>query len=278
MQSIADAISWAVTQLAESDSPQLDAKVLLAELLTQSTTWLMTWPEKELSDAQWQQYQAWVARRKQGEPVAYIVGTREFWSLLFEVAPSTLIPRADTETLIEAALELALPDKGNGLDLGTGTGAIALALASELPQWQWVGVDQSVDAVELAKRNCSRLRLTEQATFMQSDWFSALAGQTFQLIVSNPPYIEENDPHLTQGDVRFEPASALTSGADGLQDIREICQQAPRYLEQGGWLLLEHGYNQAAAVASIMQKWGFHSVTCYCDLGGNERITAGKWG
>ena len=273
--SIEQAIRWAGAELQGSDSPLLDARALLSGLLQQSLSWLLTWPEKPLSEAQWQQYQAWLARRKQGEPVAYILGQREFWSLPLEVEPSTLIPRPDTETLIEAVLELDLPTRGKALDLGTGTGAIALALASEQADWQWWAVDQSAAAVALAQRNCQRLNFDNRVTVLQSDWFSALSGMRFQLIVSNPPYIETDDPHLLQGDVRFEPASALTSGTDGLDDIRIICQQAPDYLEAGGWLLLEHGYNQAYAVAEIMRQQGFSAITCYRDLGGQQRITAG---
>ena len=202
-------------------------------------------------------------------------GSKGFWKLDLEVAPHTLIPRPDTELLVEAALELLPATPANVLDLGTGSGAIALALASERPAWKVTAVDRVLEAVALAERNRQRLHLNN-ATVLSSHWFSALEGQRFQLIISNPPYIASADPHLVEGDVRFEPASALVAGVDGLDDLRLIVAQAPDYLEAGGWLMLEHGYDQAAAVRDLLLTSGFEEVHSRTDLGGHERISLGR--
>lgn len=263
-------------ELPDSPTPQLDAELLLAHALGKSRSYLRTWPERELEAAQLEGYQAALARRQAGEPVAYILGQQGFWSLDLEVAEHTLIPRPDTELLVESALTLLPATPARLLDLGTGTGAIALALASERPAWQVTGVDRIPDAVALAERNRARLKLAN-ASFIESHWFSALAGQRFQLIVSNPPYIAADDRHLAEGDVRFEPSSALVAGADGLDDIRLIIQQAPGYLEAGGWLLLEHGFDQAAAVRELLSTRGFSAVESRRDLGGHERISLGRF-
>jgi release factor glutamine methyltransferase len=217
-----------------------------------------------------------LVRRQAGEPVAYILGQQGFWSLELEVASHTLIPRPDTELLVETVLALLPATPAALLDLGTGTGAIALALTSERPAWRLTGVDRVAEAVALAERNRARLNLNN-ASFVASHWFSALAGQRYQLIVSNPPYIAADDRHLAEGDVRFEPSSALVAGADGLDDIRLIIQQAPDYLEAGGWLLLEHGFDQAAAVRELLSARGFSAVESRRDLGGHERISLGRF-
>ena len=261
--------------LPESPTPRLDAELLLSAALGKSRSYLRTWPEHEPSAEQLARFAAHMARRRQGEPVAYILGHQGFWSLDLEVASHTLIPRPDTELLVEAALA-QLPDVARtALDLGTGSGAIALALASERPGWQITGVDRVEQAVALAERNRERLGLNN-VQFFASHWFSALNGRRFDLIVSNPPYIRADDMHLSQGDVRFEPSSALVAGADGLDDIRAIIQTAPAHLNVGGWLLLEHGYDQAAAVRELLAVGGFVTVSSRRDLGGHERISLGR--
>lgn len=265
----------ASVELPGSDTAQLDAELLLAAALGKPRSYLRTWPEYELSAAQLAHFQAALSRREQGEPVAYILGQQGFWSLDLEVAPHTLIPRPDTELLVETALELLPHNPIAALDLGTGTGAIALALATERPGWQVTGVDRVPEAVALAERNRTRLKL-RNARFSESHWFSAVAGQTFSLIVSNPPYIAAEDKHLAEGDVRFEPASALVAGADGLDDIRLIIEQAPAHLVAGGWLLLEHGFDQAAAVRELLAAQGFTAIDSRRDLGGHERISLGR--
>lgn len=262
--------------LPDSPTPRLDAELLLAHALGKSRSYLHTWPERELEAEQLERYQASIVRRQAGEPVAYILGQQGFWSLELEVASHTLIPRPDTELLVETVLALLPATPAALLDLGTGTGAIALALASERPAWRLTGVDRVAEAVALAERNRARLKLAN-ARFVESHWFSALAGQRYQLIVSNPPYIAADDRHLAEGDVRFEPSSALVAGVDGLDDIRLIIQQAPDYLEAGGWLLLEHGFDQAAAVRELLSARGFSAVESRRDLGGHERISLGRF-
>jgi len=261
--------------LPDSPTPRLDAELLLADALGKPRSYLRTWPEHELEDEQLARFQTSLQRRRQGEPVAYILGHQGFWSLDLEVAPHTLIPRPDTELLVETALELLPATPLSVLDLGTGTGAIALALASERPAWQVTGVDRVADAVALAERNRLRLQL-DNAAFVPSHWFSALAGQRFALILSNPPYIRADDQHLAQGDVRFEPSSALVAGCDGLDDIRAIIQAAPAHLLPGGWLLLEHGFDQAEAVRALLAAGGFAEVHSRRDLAGHERISLGR--
>lgn len=263
-------------QLPDSPSPRLDAEWLLADLLGKSASYLRAWPEKEVSSELAAAFAERIQRRQQGEPVAYIIGRQGFWSLELEVAPCTLIPRPDTELLVETALSLLPATPLQVLDLGTGSGAIALALASERPAWQLTGVDCTDEAVALAERNRQRLK-RDNARVLHSHWFSALSGQRFACILSNPPYIEADDLHLSQGDVRFEPASALVSGVDGLDDLRHIIAQSPDYLEPHGWLLLEHGYNQATAVRQLLLERGFKAVESRRDLGGHERISLGQY-
>lgn len=262
--------------LPDSPTPRLDAELLLAAALGKPRSYLRTWPERELDAAQQAQFNAFMQRRRSGEPVAYILGRQGFWSLDLEVAPHTLIPRPDTELLVETALERLPATPLAVLDLGTGTGAIALALASERPAWQVTGVDRVEDAVALAERNRQRLNLGN-ASFVQSHWFSALAGQRYGLILSNPPYIRADDHHLDQGDVRFEPSSALVAGSDGLDDIRAIIQTAPQHLLEGGWLLLEHGFDQASDVRALLAAEGFVEVHSRRDLAGHERISLGRF-
>jgi|SRR5450830_375697 len=261
--------------LPDSPTARLDAELLLAAALGKSRSYLHTWPEKIVSSEAALAFSDFLVRRRGGEPVAYILGQQGFWKLDLEVAPHTLIPRPDTELLVEAALELLPATPARVLDLGTGSGAIALALANERPAWNVTAVDRVPEAVALAERNRQRLGLNN-ATVLSSHWFSALDGQRFQLIISNPPYIASSDPHLAQGDVRFEPASALVAGADGLDDLRLIIAQAPKHLEADGWLMLEHGYDQAEAVRELLSAQGFSEVHSRTDLGGHQRISLGR--
>ena len=263
-------------ELPASPTARLDAELLLAAVLGKPRSYLRTWPEHEPGAEQLAAFAALLERRRAGEPVAYILGHQGFWSLDLEVAPHTLIPRPDTELLVETALQLAPATPQRVLDLGTGSGAIALALASERCGWQVTGVDRIAEAVALAERNRLRLKLNN-AEFRQSSWFDGLAGEHFDLILSNPPYIAADDRHLGEGDVRFEPLSALVAGVDGLDDIRQIIAQAPRHLQAGGWLLLEHGYDQAEAVRELLAAAGFTAVDSRRDLGGHQRISLGRW-
>ncbi|CAM3755863.1 peptide chain release factor N(5)-glutamine methyltransferase [Parendozoicomonas haliclonae] len=271
-----DALLRRSSELAQvSDTARLDLELLLCHILKKERSFLFSRPEHELTDDQLEQFSALLEQRKAGHPVAYLTGTRDFWSLELSVEPSTLIPRPDTEHLVETALELCDHKPQRALDLGTGTGAIALALAKERPGWTVYGCDRIPEAVALAKRNAMRNQL-ERVTFVESNWFSAFAGEGFDLIVSNPPYIVDNDPHLAEGDVRFEPASALTSGIDGLDDIRLISQQSPAYLNDDGWLMMEHGYHQGEQVRDILHDNGFVDIRTVQDLAGHDRITLGR--
>ena len=262
-------------QLPASPSAKLDAEWLLAAALGKGTSYLRTWPDREVLPEVEARFAAYLGRRRLGEPVAYILGRQGFWSLDLEVAPHTLIPRPDTELLVETALEMLPAGPADVLDLGTGTGAIALALASERSTWRLTGVDCISEAVTLATRNAQRLGLGNVG-FIESQWFSSLAGQRYGLIVSNPPYIPASDPHLLQGDVRFEPSSALGAGGDGLDDIRLIIAQAPTHLLSSGWLMLEHGYDQAMAVRTLLFDGGFVDVASRKDFGGHERVSFGR--
>ena len=261
--------------LPDSPTARLDAELLLAAALGKSRSFLHTWPERIVPSDAALKFASYLQRRRGGEPVAYILGQQGFWKLDLEVAPHTLIPRPDTELLVETALDLLPETPANMLDLGTGSGAIALALASERPAWKVTAVDRVLEAVALAERNRVRLHLTN-ATVFSSHWFSALAGQRFNLIISNPPYIASSDPHLAEGDVRFEPESALVAGVDGLDDLRLIVAQAPQYLEAGGWLMLEHGYDQAEDVRALLLDQRFEEVHSRTDLGGHQRISLGR--
>jgi len=256
-----------------SDSPRLDAEVLLAHSLQKNRTWLITWSDKVLVDFDIDQFNELLQRRISGEPIAHITGMREFWSLPLAVTADTLIPRPDTELIIEKILDLYPATTDISLvDLGTGSGAIALALASERPHWKITATDQSASALEIAKQNACNLNL-DNITFKLGNWFEPLENNTFDVIVSNPPYIPQADPHLTQGDARFDPISALASGDDGLDDIRLITAQAGSYLKTRGKLFIEHGYDQKSEMLDIFNKNGFIEIQQANDIANNPRLT-----
>lgn len=268
-----------MTVLAEGESPRADADVLLCHLLGCRRSYLMTWPERELDAAQQATLQTWLARRLNGEPIAHLVGEREFWSLPLKVSPATLIPRPDTEVLVEQALTRIPQGPCAVLDLGTGTGAIALALKSERPEIDVWAVDRMADAAALARENSAALGLPIEVR--DGSWFEPLGEPDrdntprFAVIVSNPPYIDGADPHLEQGDVRFEPRSALVADDAGLADIRHIVAHAPAYLLADGWLLLEHGWDQGEAVRQLLRDGGYREVATVRDYGDNDRVTLG---
>ncbi|MGU5681346.1 peptide chain release factor N(5)-glutamine methyltransferase [Aeromonas allosaccharophila] len=268
-----------MTVLAVGESPRADADVLLCHLLGCRRSYLMTWPERELDAAQQATLQAWLTRRLNGEPIAHLVGEREFWSLPLKVSPATLIPRPDTEVLVEQALTRIPQGPCAVLDLGTGTGAIALALKSERPEIDVWAVDRMADAAALARENSAALGLPIEVR--DGSWFEPLGEPDrdntprFAVIVSNPPYIDGADPHLEQGDVRFEPRSALVADDAGLADIRHIVAHAPAYLLTDGWLLLEHGWDQGEAVRQLLRDGGYREVATVRDYGDNDRVTLG---
>ncbi len=274
---IQQALQQASKDLSEtSPSAMLDAQVLLTHVLQCNTAHLAAWPEKALSDDQHADYLQLVKQRRLGTPVAHLTGSREFWSLDFSVDNSTLIPRPETETLVEYLLDnFASRENLKLLDMGTGTGAIAISIAKEKPDWEIVASDISEQALKLARQNSSH-HDTDNVSLIQSDWFENIDQGNFDIIISNPPYIASNDHHLTQGDVRFEPESALSSGATGMDDIEHICSHAKEYLLKNGWLIVEHGYNQKQLVADCFSRNGFTEITQQQDLSGHTRMTAGK--
>jgi release factor glutamine methyltransferase len=261
----------------DSSSARIEVQCLLQEVLEVNRAHLLTHPEQSLTADQHVRYMALLDRRMGGEPIAYLVGEREFYGLTFKVSPATLIPRPETELLVELALQ-RIPQQGpcRVLDMGTGSGAIALIIAHARPNAQVVAVDFSRAALEVAQINMQRLNLGN-ARMLRSNWFGALQNERFDMIVSNPPYIAADDAHLAQGDVRFEPRTALASGADGLDDIRRITASARDHLNVNGWLLFEHGYNQAAQVNALLQQTGFAGVFSARDLAGIERVSGGSW-
>jgi release factor glutamine methyltransferase len=295
-------------QSIEEEIAKLEVQFLLQHVLNVNRAWLIAHENDVLQPNIHEVFEALLNRRLSGEPMAYILGSREFYGLDLLVTPDTLIPRPDTETLVEAALAKIPPSEINQnpsfrqksessvflpcsstpldsdfcrndnlrvLDLGTGTGAIALALAKNRPQASVTAVDASEAALNIAKKNAQNLSINN-IEFVLSNWFESLTNQRFDVIVSNPPYIEKQDLHLTQGDLRFEPISALASGADGLDDIRQIINDCLIYLNPQGWLMLEHGYNQASQVADLMADAGLTNIETIKDLGNNDRVTIGK--
>lgn len=259
-----------------SESARLDAELMLCHVLGCSRAWLFAHALDPLEPGPLREFQDLLARRVRGEPVAHLLGRRGFWTLDLAVDASTLIPRPETELLVEAALARIGEDaRVRVLDLGTGTGAIALAIASERPHAELVAVEHSAAAIGLARRNLEASGLRNVA-LLQGSWYQPLAGGRFSVIVSNPPYIASGDPHLDQGDVRFEPRSALVSGGDGLDDIRVIVAGAAAHLEPGGWLLLEHGHDQGEAVRGLMAVSGLTGIGSSQDLAGHERVSFGR--
>ena len=257
-----------------SPTPRLDAEVLLMHVCGFDRSQLIARDETALSNAQQHLLESLLTRRKRGEPIAYLTGTREFWSMEFDVTPATLIPRPETELLVEKALEHIPRDaQWTIADLGTGSGAIALAIAKERPRCHVVATDNSPAALEVARSNAKKFGLTN-VEFCEGDWCIPLVGGTFDMIVSNPPYIRTDDPHLIQGDVRFEPATALASGVDGLDAIRLIARHAREFLRPGDWLLFEHGWDQAAAVGELLRQHDYRDMVCHQDLAGHARVAA----
>ncbi len=274
MVTIAQCLSRSKELESISDTARLDTEILLAKAVQKPRTFLYTWAEKNLSDSEKKQFEHWFDQRLSGKPIAYIIGEREFWSLELQVNDSTLIPRPDTELLVETALEILPQTPQTVLDLGTGTGAIALALASERPQWSITAVDNSVAAVHLAIENCRRLGFTN-IEITRSDWYYNVGQKQFDAIVSNPPYIDEGDPHLKVGDVKFEPHSALVANNKGLSDIQTIIEQSHRYLNPQGYLMIEHGWKQGEDVRGLLRAENFSDVETRKDLSGNERVSIG---
>ncbi len=260
---------------ATSPSAQLDAEVLLAHALNTSRTFLYTHPEKPLEAASQKAYEYLITQRAEGWPIAYLTGCREFWSLPLRVSKNTLIPRPATELLVEVALSLLKKIKNPSLiDLGTGSGAIALALAVEQPTWNIMASDISQGAIDIAKDNTAKLGLSNVHCYI-SDWFADLPVQQFNAILSNPPYIADNDPHLNQGDLRFEPQNALASGVDGLKSLTYLIKASYDHLLPNGLLLLEHGFDQRLAVSNLLSDNGYERIGCWQDTEGHDRVSAG---
>ena len=275
MKTIAQLLQWAAKQLTASESPKLDAEVILCFLLEKDRSYLFTWDDKVMEDDIIRRFTALIMRRQAGEPVAHILGYREFWSLELEVSADTLIPRPDTEVLVEQALACMPSHACQVLDLGTGTGAIALALASESPQATVTAIEYQQGAAALARRNVKRCGF--DVAVLQGSWFEPLkASQRFDVIVSNPPYIDAHDPHLAMGDVRFEPLTALVAADNGLADLKHIISQGYQFLTVDGWLLVEHGFEQGAAVRALFTASNYHQVVTHKDYGNNDRITVGQ--
>ena len=274
-QTISDALHTATLLLERSSaSARLDAELLLEHVTGLSRTDFRAAPERTLPAAAGWSFQQLIRRRLQGEPVAYIRGQQEFWSLLLEVTPAVLIPRPETELVVERTLAQLRPDAREVADLGTGSGAIALAIANERPALQVTGVDVSAAAVEVARRNATRLQI-RNVRFERGSWFAPLAGRRFDVVASNPPYVARGDADLAVGVSRFEPEAALIPGATGLEAIEQIVAQAGGHLTPGGWLILEHGWTQAGAVRDRLVRSGFAHVRSHADLAGHERVTEG---
>lgn len=276
--SVGQLVAAATRQLAHSDTARLDAEILLAHALDITRSQILARPERIADTSRQALFAGLINRRAAGEPVAYLLGEQEFWSLTLKVTPAVLVPRPETEMLVELCLDLdSGPDRILRVaDLGTGSGAIALALASERPDWQLVATDESQEALIVARQNARLLGL-ERVHFIVGSWCNALSAEKkFDVIVSNPPYIDPRDPHLVSGSLRFEPVSALAAADQGLADISVIARQTPAHLVPGGWLLLEHGHDQGVQVKQILQANGFREVSTRQDLAGLDRVTLGR--
>lgn len=271
---IEQALKQGVKTLKDSDSPEIDGQILLCYVLQCPTSHLHTWPEQKLTKSQVDQFEQLVFQRQLGVPVAHLIGQRGFWSLDLKVTADTLIPRPDTELLVSLALEKLTPQMKIA-DLGTGSGAIVLSLAQEQPEATFFALDYSRPALDVAKYNAKNNQI-ENVCFWQGSWLDSIADNCLDMVVSNPPYIEQDDPHLSQGDVRFEPIAALASGKDGLDDIRTIIVQAKRCLKPEKWLLIEHGYHQGEQVKQLFYDAGFIGVTSQQDFGDNDRVMMGQ--
>lgn len=272
IKTIAQAQQWGRLALSDSPSSAEDVRQILCHCLQQSSAYLMTWPERALEETVLQQFQALIEQRIEGQPVAYLLGTQGFWDLELEVSRDTLIPRSETEVLVELALSKITAETRTLLDLGTGTGAIALAVARECQQLTVTGVDFKPSIIALAERNQQRNDVVN-CQFIESSWYQQLPPQRFDIIVSNPPYVEQDSEYLQQGDLRFEPLSALTAADNGLADITIIIAGAVTRLNRDGWLIIEHGFAQKTAVADLCVKYGFSSIRCVKDYAGLDRIT-----
>lgn len=256
-----------------SDSPRLDAELLMGLVLHKPRSFLHTWPEHRLSTSAAEQYERMLRRRFSGEPIAYMTGMREFWSMPLKVTPDVLIPRPETELLVEKAL-LRLPqdEELRVLDLGAGSGAVSLAIARERPRATVIGVDISLAALQLARVNAG-LQKIGNVEFRESDWFDAVRGEKFNVVVGNPPYVAEDDPHLQRGDSRFEPRLALDAGPGGMEAFRAILDRAHNYIFRQGWLLLEHGASQHLPLRRLLEAQHYHHITLHKDAAGHDRVT-----
>lgn len=271
--SIKSALKNASQQLQKSNEVdhRLEAEILLCHVLAKDRSWLYAWSDQKIPQKDYLHYLSLINRRKNGEPISHITGYREFWNLSLKITPDTLIPRHETELVVETILSLLTDKPLKLLELGTGSGAISAAIASERPQWQITATDKSISALAVAEYNFKNLNLPIKT--IHSDWFEDLRQNRFDVIVSNPPYIADNDPHLQLGDLRFEPESALKSGNNGLKDIEIIILQSPDFLNSNGLLILEHGYDQGESIRKLMSQHQFHDPKTLQDLAGCDRVT-----
>jgi len=270
---VSQLLKQATLSLQHQIEARLEAEILLAFCIQKTRVFLHTWPEHPVTPAQLVEFRQFVARRRKGEPIAYILGHQEFWSLNLDVNPATLVPRSETELLVEQSL-LHIPKDSNFaiVDLGTGSGAIALAIATERPTCTVTATDHCTEALTVAKKNAAKHGITN-VRFIQSDWFGALESKVFDIIVTNPPYIAPDDPHLNQGDLPYEPDTALASSDNGLADIKRIIGESRNHLKPGGWILFEHGYNQAQEVAILLKQHAYQSIHTELDYAGHPRVT-----